>query len=94
MWTEIYLRNVLKIRKSRSLKNIAYTEETWLNEGHLTRKNRNDLSTLRRKNLRSLKFDVLTWGCTKGSLGKGKRLIITDTMTEECRVNGALWTFA
>ena len=52
-----------------------------------------DLTALRRRNLRSLKFDGLALGCTKDPVGKGKRLIISDAMTEQGPVNAALRIF-
>ena len=81
----------MKIRKSVPPKNIVYMDETWLNEGHHTKKEWTTLKTLHRKNLRSLKFDGLTLGCTKDPAGKGKCLIISNAMTEQGPVNGALW---
>ena len=38
--------------------------------------------TLEEKNLRSLRLSGLTVGCTKEMTGKGRRLIISDAMTE------------
>ena len=35
----------------------------------------------------------MTLGCTKDPVGKGKRLIISDAMTERGPVNGVLWIF-
>ena len=35
----------------------------------------------------------LTVGCTKEMTGKGRRLIISDAMTESGPVRGALWMF-
>ena len=48
-WRERYLRKMMVIRKSVSPKNIVYMDETWLNEGHRTKKEWTDLTTLRRK---------------------------------------------
>ena len=80
-WRERYLRKMMEIKKSVSPKNIVYMDETWLNEGHRTEKEWTDLTILRRRNLRSLKFDGLTLGCTKDPVGKGKLLIISNAMT-------------
>ena len=92
-WRERYLRKIMEIRKSVSPKAFLKSmDETWLNEGHRTRKEWTDLTTLGRKNLRLLKFDGLTLGCTKDPVGKGKRLI-SHAMTEQGPVNGALWIF-
>ena len=52
-----------------------------------------DLETLKEKNLRSLRLSGLTVGCTKEMTGKGRRLIISDAMTENGLVRGALWMF-
>ena len=46
-----------------------------------------------RKNLRSLRLSGLTVGCTKEMTGKGRRLIISDAVTESGPVRGALWMF-
>ena len=37
---------------------------------------------------------VLMVGCTKDPVGRGKRLIIVDCITEDGPVPGALWTFS
>ena len=52
-----------------------------------------DLETLKEKYLRSLRLSGLTVGCTKEMTGKGRRLIISDAMTESGPVRGALWMF-
>ena len=48
---------------------------------------------LKEKNLRSLRLSGLTVGCAKEMTGKGRRLIISDAMTESGPVRGALWMF-
>ena len=48
---------------------------------------------LKEKNVRSLRLSGLTVGCTKEMTGKGRRLIISDAMTESGPVRGALWMF-
>ena len=40
-----------------------------------------------------MRLSGLTVGCTKEMTGKGRRLIISDAMTESGRVRGALWMF-
>ena len=92
-WRERYLRRIRKIREADPERVIVYTDETWLDQGHRTRKEWVDLETLKEKNLRSLRLSGLTVGCTKEMTGKGRRLIITDTMAESGPVRGALWMF-
>ena len=52
-----------------------------------------DLERLKETNLRSLRLSGLTVGCTKEMTGKGRRLFISDGMTESGPVRGALWMF-
>ena len=92
-WRERYLRRIRKIREADSGRAIVYTDETWVNQGHRTRKEWVDLETLKERNLRSLRLSGLAVGCTKQMTGKGRRLIISDTMTESRPVRGALWMF-
>ena len=40
-----------------------------------------------------MRLSGLTVGCTKEMTGKGRRLIISDAMTESGPVRGALWMF-
>ena len=40
-----------------------------------------------------MRLSGLTVGCTKEMTGKGRRLIISDAMTENGPVRGALWMF-
>ena len=90
---ERYLRRIRKIREADPERAIVYADETWLNQGHRTKKEWVDLETLKEKNLRSLRLSGLTVGCTKELTGKGRRLIISDAMTESGPVRGALWMF-
>ena len=92
-WRERYLGRIRKIREADPERAIVYTDETWLNQGHRTKKEWVDLETLKEKNLRSLRLSGLTVGCTKEMTGKGRRLIISDAMTESGPVRGALWMF-
>ena len=92
-WRERYLRRIRKIREADTERAIVYTDETWLNQGHRTKKEWVDLETLKEKNLRSLRLSGLTVGCTKEMTGKGRRLIISAAMTESGPVRGALWMF-
>ena len=90
---ERYLRRIRKIREDDPERAIVCTDETWLNQGHRTKKEWVDLETLKETNLRSLRLSGLTVGCTKEMTGKGRRLIISDAMTESGPVRGALWMF-
>ena len=92
-WRERYLRRIRKIREADPERAIVYTDETWLNQGHRTKREWVNLETLKEKNLRSLRLSGLTVGCTKEMTGKGRRLIISDAMTESGPVRGALWVF-
>ena len=51
-----------------------------------------DLKAL--ENSRRSIHDYGTVGCTKDPVGRGKRLIIVDCITEDGPVPGALWTFS
>ena len=87
-WRQRYIRQIHKIRNKPS-KAIVYTDKTWLNEGHKKKKEWIDLQTLKVANLRKLSDSGLTIGCSKETIEKGKRLIITDAMPK----NGPLrWT--
>ena len=90
---ERYLRRIRKIREPYPERAIVYTDETWLSQGHRAKKEWVDLETLKEKNLRSLRLSGLTVGCTKEMAGKGRRLIISDAMTESGPARGALWMF-
>ena len=72
-WRERYLRRIRKIREADPERAIVYTDETWLNQGHRTKKEWADLETLKEKNLRFLRLSGLTVGCTKEMTGKGQK---------------------
>ena len=82
-WRERHLRRIRKIREADPERAIVYTDETWLNQGHRTKKEWVDLETLKEENLRSLRLSGLTVGCTKEMTGKGRRLIISDAKNTE-----------
>ena len=82
MERERYLRRIRKIRETDPERAIVYTDETWLNQRHRNKKEWVDFETLKEKKLRSLHLSGLTVGCTKEMTGKGRRLIISDAMTE------------
>ena len=48
-WRERYLRRIPKIREADPERAIVYTDETWLNQGHGTKKEWVDLETLKEK---------------------------------------------
>ena len=91
-WRESFLRRIKEIRKKEPEHQIVYTDETWLNSGHRVKKEWIDLKAL--ENPRRSIHDYGTVGCTKDPVGRGKRLIIVDCITEDGPVPGALWTFS
>ena len=91
-WRESFLRRIKEIREKESERQIVYTDETWLNSGHRVKKEWIDLKTL--ENPRRSIHDYGTIVCTRDPVGKGKRLIIVDCITEDGPVPGALWTFS
>ena len=48
-WRERYLRRIRKISEADPERAIVYTDETWLNQGHRTKKEWVDLKTLKEK---------------------------------------------
>ena len=66
-------------------------DETWLNEEHRLQKERVDLVTLNKANQKLPYDEGLTVGCTNTRVGKGKRLIITDAMTQNGPVDGRVF---
>ena len=92
-WRERYLRAIKKFRENNPDKDIVYTDETWLNQGHRTKKVWVDVESLKNLSRRQPGYNDLTIGCTKPSTGKGSRLIISDAMTDKGPVDGSLWIF-
>ena len=92
-WRERYLRAIKKFRENNPDKDIVYTDETWLNQGHRTKKEWVDVESLKNLSRRQPGYNDLTIGCTKPSTGKGARLIISDAMTDKGPVDGSLWIF-
>ena len=92
-WSERYLRATKKFRENNPDKDIVYTDETWLNQGHRTKKEWVDLESLKNLSRRQPGYNDLTIGRTKPSTGKGGRLIISDAMTDKGPVDGSLWIF-
>ena len=66
-------------------------DETWLTEGHQKNKEWVDTSTL--KDPQKTKSLSLTTGCTNLHVGKGRRIVISDAITENGTVPGAFWIY-
>ena len=92
-WRERYLRAIKKFRENNPDKDMVYTDETWPNQGHRTKKEWVDVESLKNLSRRQPGYNDLTIGCTKPSTGKGGRLIISDAMTDKGPVDGSLWIF-
>ena len=90
-WREKYLRRIKQIREQEPERDIVYLDETWLTEGHQKNKEWVDTSTL--KDPQKTKSLSLTTGCTNVHVGKGKRIVISDAITENGTVPGALWIY-
>ena len=91
-WRGSYLKRMKEVGENEPQREIVYTDETWLNAGHKVKKEWIDLKALENP-LRSIKkFGSV--GCTKDNVGKGKRVIIVDCITENGPVPGALWIFS
>ena len=91
-WRERYLIRIRKTKEADPERAKVYTDEKWLNQGHRTKRMGRPWNA-QRKDLRSLHLSGLTVGCTKEMTGKGRKLIISDAMTESGPVRGALWMF-
>ena len=92
-WRESFFKkNKGNLRTEEPERQLVYTDETWLNSGHRVKKEWIDLEAL--ENPRRSIHDYGTVGCTKDPVGRGKRLIIVDCITEGGPVPGALWTFS
>ena len=83
------MRRIKEIRENAPHPEIAYTDETWLHAGHRVKKQWVDLKAL--ESPRRSIVDYSTIGCTKDLIGRGKRLIIVDCITENGLI---LWTFS
>ena len=84
---------IKKFRENNPDKDVVYTDETWLNQGHRTKKEWVDVESLKNLSRRqpAAGYNDLAIGCTKPSTGKGGRLIISDAMTDKGPVDGSLW---
>ena len=89
---ESFMRRIQEMRKNEPDREIVYTDETWLNAGHRIKKEWVDLEAL--QNPRRSIADYGNVGCTRDVLGRGKRLIIVDCITENGPIPGALRTFS
>ena len=65
VWRERYLRAVKKFPENNPDKDIVYTDETWLNQGHRTKKEWVDVESLKNLSRRQQGYNDLTIGCTK-----------------------------
>ena len=81
-----------KYTRNEPDRKIVYTDATWLNAGQRIKKEWVDLEAL--QNPRRSIADYGTVGCTKDLMGRGKRLIIADCITENGPIPRALWTFS
>ena len=82
-----------KFRGNNPDKDIVYTDETWLNQGHRTKKEWVDVESLKNSSRRQPGYNDLTIGCTKPLTGKGVRPIISGAMTDKGPVDGSLRIF-
>ena len=80
-WREQYLRRVKEIREKEPEREIIYLDETWITEGHQSTKERIDTKAM--GNPYSFFHSELTVGCIKEHVGRGKRTIIADTISEK-----------
>ena len=90
-WREKYLRRIKQIREQEPERDIVYLDETYLTEGHQKNKEWVDTSTL--KDPQKTKSLSLTTGYTNLHVGKGRRIVISDAITENGTVPGALWIY-
>ena len=90
-WREKYLRRIKQIREQEPERDIVYLDETWLTEGYQKNKEWVDTSTL--KDPQKTKSLSLTTGCTNLHVGEGRRIVISDAITENGTVPGALWIY-
>ena len=79
-WREKYLRRIKQIREQEPERDIVYLDEPCLTEGHQKNKEWVDTSTL--KDPQKTKSLSLTTGCTNLHVGKGRRIVISDAITE------------
>ena len=91
-WRGSYLKRIKEVREKEPQREIVYTDETWLNAGHKVKKEWVDLKALENPR-RSIK-EFGSVGCTKDNVGKGKRIIIVDCVTDNGHVPGVLWIFS
>src|SRR5277367_3605545 len=86
-WRSRYLRSIDQYR--REGRHIIYLDETWLNEGHTTKKKWRDTKI---RHQRQAFTSGLTTGL-KDPSGKGQRLIILHAGSKHGFVNGGLLVF-
>ena len=92
-WRGSYLKRIKEVyREKEPQREIVDTDKTWLNAGHKVKKEWVDLKALEKPG-RSIK-EFGSVGCTKDHVGKEKRIIIVDRITENGPIPGALWIFS
>ena len=91
-WRETFSRRIKEIRENEPHREIVYTDETWLHAGQRVKKEWVELKAL--ENPRRSTVDYGTVGCTKDLMGRGKRLIIVNCITENGPIPVDLWTFS
>ena len=69
-WRERYLRAIKKFRENNPDKDIVYTDETWLNQGHRTKKEWVDVESLKNLSRRQPGYNDLTNGMHKAIDGQ------------------------
>ena len=86
------MRRIQEIRKNKPDREIVYTDEDWLNAGHRIKKEWVDLEALQYPRRSTANYGTV--GCTKDLMGRGKRLITVECITEHGPIPGALWTLS
>ena len=89
-WREKYLRRVKQIREQEPERHSLFGRNM-TDGGHQKNKEWVDTSTL--KDPQKTKSLSLTTGCTNLHVGKGRRIVISDAITENGTVPGALWIY-
>ena len=79
-WRRSCLKSIKEVREKEPQREIVYTDEIWLNAELKVKKKWVDLKALENPR-RSIK-EFGSVGCTKDNVGKGKRIIIVDRITE------------
>ena len=86
------MKRIKEAKEKDPQREIVYTDETWLNARLKVKKEWVDLKALENPRRSIKEFGGV--GCTKDNVGKGKRIIIFDCITENGPVPGALQIFS